>query len=282
VEVKSSGIIERLNRELEEWDKIPNGYKGSVREPRPARGHGKYLSDDKHGLLVEDMTPLKAKDIGLVELKPKWLTQSPSAPEFSKRCRTCAKRARINAERIRTGEPLFHRFCPLDLVSKDDTAVYRAARAILGLNDPISPIGFKCLYRMSQWARNSPLLSRLASLQTSLDPVGVFAADPTDRKFLTAMTLRDCSLFLQVPEYDFSAPIIAKIGDLDLKRPEKAEYWRDVERPLLEEGWFLGTERDEDRQPLDCNLFPEYWTPRHLKAALRPKRWSDPVTEVVV
>jgi len=49
----------------------------------------------------------------------------------------------------------------------------------------------------------------------------------------------------------------------------------------LEEGWYLGTEREADKQRLDCNLFPEYWTPRHLKAALRPKRWSDPVAEEV-
>lgn len=279
VEVKSSGIIQKLNNELEEWDKIPDGYKGSCREPRPAKGQGKYLADDDHGLLVEDMTPLMARDIELLEFKPKWLTQSRSAPEFSKRCRTCAKRARTNAERIKAGEPILHRFCPLDLVSKDNTASYRAARAILAINDPISPNGYKRLYRMSHWARTSSLLACLTSLQSSLDQVGVFVADPTDSQFLAAMTLRDCSLYLQVPEHDLSAPIIAKIGDLDLKRPEKGEYWKDVERPLLEEGWYLGSEKEEDRQPLDCNLFPEYWTPRHLKAALRPKRWSDPVTK---
>lgn len=93
------------------------------------------------------------------------------------------------------------------------------------------------------------------------------------------MTLRDCSLYLQVPEH-LPACIIAKIGDLDLKRPEKAEYWKDVERPLLQEGWYMGTENEEDKQPLDCNLFPEYWTPSHLKAALQSKRWSDPVVDV--
>lgn len=279
MEVKSSGIIQKLNHQLEELEKIKNSYEGSCRESRPTRWCGKYLADDDHGLLVEDMTPFMTQDIELLELKPKWLTQSGSAPEFSKRCRTCAKRARTNAERVRTGEPLLHRFCPLDLISKDDTALYRAARAILGINDPISTSSHKRLCRLSQWARTSPLLSRLATLQSTLDPIGVFTADPTDDRFLTAMTLRDCSLYLQVPQHDSSAPIIAKIGDLDLKRPEKAEYWKDVERPLLEEGWYLGTEKESDKQPLDCNLFPEYWTPRHLKAALRPKKWSDPVTE---
>jgi len=282
VEVKSSGIIQKLNHELGEWDKIRNDFKGSYREARPARWRGIYLANDDHGLLVEDMTPLQAQDIELLEFKPKWLTQSRSAPEFSKRCRTCAKRARTNAERMRAGEALLHRFCPLDLVSKDDTALYRAARVILGINEPISSNDYNRLYRMGQWARTSPLLSRLASLQSILDPVGVFAADPTDSQFLTAMTLRDCSLYLQVPKHDPSAPIIAKIGDLDLKRPEKAEYWKSVERPLLDEGWYLGTERQADKQPLDCNLFPEYWTLRHLKAALRQKRWSDPVAEEAV
>jgi inositol-pentakisphosphate 2-kinase len=131
---------------------------------------------------------------------------------------------------------------------------------------------------MIKWLRYSPLVSKLASLQAILDTKGVFAADPTDKNFLTAMTLRDCSLYMQVPQ-DLSAPVVAKIGDLDLKRPEKAEYWKDVERPLLEEGWYAGTEKEEDRQPLDCNLFPEFWTPPHLKTTLRPKRSSDPVVE---
>jgi inositol-pentakisphosphate 2-kinase len=281
VEVKTSGIVQKLNAELEAWDKIPPGYKGSCDSPRPEKRHGKYLADDTHGLLVEDMTPFM--DIDLIEFKPKWLTQSPAAPEYSKRCRTCAKRARynaINAERIYRGKVApMEFFCPLNLVSKDDTALYRGARAILNINDPISPKGYRRLHRMSQWLRTSPLLSRLASLQASLDPLGVFAADTTDKDFLTAMTLRDCSIYLHERQDDLSAPLVAKMGDLDLKRPEKAEYWKDVERPLLEEGWYTGTEREEDRQPLDCNLFPEFWTPPHLKATLRPKRWSDPVVK---
>lgn len=281
--MKTSGIVRKLNRDLVELEKISAGHNGSCRIPRPAKRQGRYLADDNHGLLVEDMTPLRASDVELIEFKPKWLTQSRSAPEYSKRCRGCAQRARTNAARIREGSnlPLVRRFCPLDLVSKDDTARYRAVCAILAINDPVSTSDFKRIHLMSQWACTSPLLSRLASLQANLDPHGVFDADPTDTNFLTAMTLRDCSLYLQLPLHDLSAPIIAKIGDLDLKRPEKAEYWKDVERPLLEEGWYMGTESEGDRQPLDCNLFPEHWTPRPLQTMLRPKRWSDSVTEVV-
>ena len=39
-------------------------------------------------------------------------------------------------------------------------------------------------------------------------------------------------------------PVQARIGDLDLKSPGngKAKYWIDVERKLLEGGWYTATE----------------------------------------
>lgn len=38
--------------------------------------------------------------------------------------------------------------------------------------------------------------------------------------------------------------IQARIGDLDLKSPEngKAKYWIDIEKKLIDEGWYAGTE----------------------------------------
>lgn len=84
---------------------------------RPRSRHGDLLAtDDTYGILVTDMTPQPGEVF--LELKPKWLVQSPDAPRISLRCRTCALRAQReylkrqpHAERIPTS------FCPLALVS---------------------------------------------------------------------------------------------------------------------------------------------------------------------
>lgn len=63
----------------------------------------------------------------------------------------------------------------------------------------------------------------------------------------TAMTLRDCSLFLKVwvrkrRGRGMEAKIDCKVGDLDLKGGEggRAVYWRDVERRLRMGEWYSG------------------------------------------
>ena len=223
----------------------------------------------------------KAPGVTFVEFKPKWLAQSPSAPEYSKRCRTCAKRAYSNAQRARSGEPPKEGFCPLDLVSDDEKLISRAMKFIVNYRTQLSPDAHQKLNQLCKWAKHSHLLKRLRALQYLLDPKGVLVADPQDKKFLTAMTLRDCSLYLHVPD-DVTQPVTAKLGDLDLKRPSKAEYWKSIEAPLLAEGWYEGLEKEEDKQPLDCNLFPEYWTPRDQRVNLKPQKWSYPTPVINV
>jgi inositol-pentakisphosphate 2-kinase len=120
------------------------------------------------------------------------------------------------------------------------------------------------------WAKTSPLLAQLKRLQVDLDKNGVFASNPEDKDFLTAMTLRDCSVFLHISLKTNSAtPITARISDLDLKSPTRVEHWRTIERSLVDGGWYTGTEREENKQPLDCALFPEARTPVAERAALR-------------
>jgi inositol-pentakisphosphate 2-kinase len=67
-----------------------------------------------------------------------------------------------------------------------------------------------------------------------------------DNDIWTAMTLRDCSLFLKVwvrrrMGKRMEARIECKAGDLDLKTGEggRAVYWRDVERRLRKGGWYI-------------------------------------------
>lgn len=208
--------------------------------------------------------------INLLEFKPKWLHQSPAAPKGSKRCRTCAKRARENA--LDGKHSVMGAFCPLDLVSMDYEVLLRPAKALLKIENPQLPEEIKKLHDFCDWVRGS-VIHRLAASQAALDPKGVFDADPGDNKFLTAMSLRDCSLFLRIHDPvspgETNCRYEARLGDLDVKLAIKAPYWRSVELPLIEEGWYMGTEAEELRQPLDCSLYPEYWTPpseRHLLA----------------
>ena len=70
--------------------------------------------------------------------------------------------------------------------------------------------------------------------------------DPGENDIWTAMTLRDCSLFLKVwvrkqHERGMEARIECKVGDLDLKTGDggRAVYWRDVERRLRMGGWYV-------------------------------------------
>jgi inositol-pentakisphosphate 2-kinase len=151
-------------------------------------------------------------------------------------------------------------FCPLDLVSGDQNAVERAMRHILYLplssssTEPPSSSDATKLSHITNWALHFPLLQSLRDAQARLDTKGVFCSDVPDKDFLTAMTLRDCSVYLQV-HMAGKGEVMAKLGDLDLKSAEKMEYWMRVEEPLIEEGWYAGTEEEgEEREAVDCAL----------------------------
>lgn len=270
VEIKTAKVIERLNKELEGWEKWPYPIKGSLRsmDRRPTKRHGIYLADDEHGLLVTDMTPgrkspsyaeaLLTLDSGelseeVTQFKPKWLLPSPSAPPGSVRCRQCARVARLGAEMARQDPPITpNRFCPLDLVSE-----YSRDVELVALQMERSPAKAA---RLQRWLETNTVLPRLRDMQRKFDPEGIFKSDPTTEEFRLAMTLRDCTLFLRMPGLDEDDDKIeARLGDLDVKSPAKADYWRKCEQELIDEGWYTGTEKEEDRQPLTCSLSPDRW-----------------------
>ena len=82
---------------------------------RPANRQHDYWEGGTHGMLVTDMTPREGEH--LIEIKPKWLTQSPTAPPNAKRCRTCALRAQRAVEKGIVTATDAQGSCPLDLVS---------------------------------------------------------------------------------------------------------------------------------------------------------------------
>jgi inositol-pentakisphosphate 2-kinase len=191
----------------------------------------------------------------VIEFKPKWLVQSPSAPKNAVRCRQCSRVARSNAELARKKEPLQMSFCPLDLTIHEG---YRLARVAF----PPEKLD-EMLPRFNAWLSGNTLLPRLRQMQMELDHLGVLKNDKNNDKFRAAMTLRDCTVFVRFrpnAEFDPEAKddfVEARIGDLDLKSPDKAQYWKDTENTLIEEGWYTGTEKDEDHQPLTCQLSPK-------------------------
>lgn len=63
-----------------------------------------------------------------------------------------------------------------------------------------------------------------------------------------AMTLRDCVLFVKGSLDAFENNAEIRVADLDFKHahPDKVEKWMSTERTLIDQGWYTGTEIDED------------------------------------
>ena len=91
------------------------------------------------------------------------------------------------------------------------------------------------------------VLLLLRGLQERLDPHGALALESEEgvENLCKAMTLRDCTLFFRIALSSQGVDggegrVDVKIADLDLKTPtaEKIRYWKDVERRLIDEGWY--------------------------------------------
>lgn len=264
VKIRPTKLVQRLNGELEDIETNVDPDAEPPLVPRPVRRQGIYLADDEFGLLITDMMastcsppasidpsltfPVHGYDV--IEFKPKWLAQSPSAPKNSVRCRQCAYVARQNAACKRKGEKLHKSFCPLDLVSDDYDNIFRVAEILL------RPAKEKEVKLFADWIFATPLLRRLRDNQVMLDPVGPINANASDEKFRAAMTLRDVTVYLRYPSNvdDISDCSEARLGDLDIKSAEKGTTWREKERILIDEGWYEGKEAPADTQPLTCAL----------------------------
>ena len=246
---------------------------------RPIKRHGTYLAEDeKHGCLITDMSSLDKNTFKCFEFKPKWLVQSPSAPAGARRCRTCALRAMKRANKSDTPDMSKAAFCPLNLVSIDKAKLAIFVDHILGMDpgrDRSRDNGVSLTEHglLMRFLYKNPLLDKLRDLQLNLDPNGVFKADLMSPKFLAAMTLRDCTLYLRVSFLSQErlvcglmrshkipmtghTKVEARLGDLDLKTSggKKAEYWRNLERRLIDEGWYSATENDNSGGENFCQL----------------------------
>ena len=244
-------LIDQLTSVLVAMD--DGGYRAKKRQ-------GVYLSTEGFGTLVTDMRPRPGQDLITVELKPKWLAQSPSAPHGSRRCRTCALRAMRTADALANHDSSSKdAFCPLSLVSNERSKVTSAVKAILRGRSNATTLVNEVEPHLVEFLLESTLLHNLRALQVKLDSDGARKTNVTDEGFLAAMTLRDCTLFLrvssraclwckeeaQVVQIPIASDgvIEARLGDLDLKSSSKADYWRKLDQQLIDGGWYQGTEQ---------------------------------------
>ncbi|KAL5598874.1 hypothetical protein BROUX41_003805 [Berkeleyomyces rouxiae] len=215
---------------------------------------GSKLAYVEHGLLVEDMSINDNEDGILVEIKPKWLLQSASAPAASARCRNCAiELRRARQGRLKQTRP---KPCPLLLMSDNWRHRREFMAQVLVAVEPdewyIAPL--------LRWAGGTPataapnrLLALLRDLQARLDQKGPLLATEDSAAFPLAMTMRDCSVFIRVVRTAAAATdagadeysVSAKIGDLDMKNASaKLGYWKRTEMELLSDDAYT----DEDYQ----------------------------------
>ena len=185
-------IFQRCNRNL---------HKMESEGTRPKKRQGEYLRvTDLFGTMITDMSPQKNEDVISFEFKPKWLVQSPSAPIGAKRCRTCALRAMRSAQQqassvVRSTDSSQYDFCPLGLVSKNEETIETTLRSLVRGYWDLEP---ETLDRVIKFLYRHPIIQKLKDLQARLDPKGIFATNIISSDYLTAMTLRDCTLFVKV------------------------------------------------------------------------------------
>jgi inositol-pentakisphosphate 2-kinase len=245
-ETNFAGLFLRENLVQNELVKLDTGLTGALNDSLAELSRGSHRQADvlplheAYGLLVTDMTAREGET--LVQLKPKWLVQSPNAPPGARRCRTCALRALRASKQIQTATDR-QESCPLDLISEDIQIRRRAAGQLT--SDKVI-----MMYLASE---TQPLLQTLREQQVLLDPAGVLQAldKVSISNLCRAMTLRDCTLFLRASE----AGIEARLGDLDLKQTEKLTVWANVERSLIVDGWYSNTENEQQwRREVICAL----------------------------
>ena len=185
------GLARHCNAQLREMEKL-----GSRKPER----YGSYLNiDEQYAILVTDMSASQGSELVSFEFKPKWLVQSVSAPKGSRKCRTCALRNMRNKKQMCKGRaPEDFIFCPLDLISEDKSRVEHAVDGILRVSDLSAAVAESTRSVIVNFLCGNQLLRRLKELQIRLDRRGSLHELTIEQDFLTAMTLRDCTLFMRV------------------------------------------------------------------------------------
>lgn len=221
------GVVKDLNAQLRLMEE---------RNIRKDMRKGIYHPDfevEQYGMLMSNLGHGEGK---VIEFKPKWSVQSPSAPSDAQRCRTCAlngmRREKGGSGRGDSG------FCPFDLLSRNEKILSHALSQIW--NDESTLMDFVDVFK----TKVQPALRQIQRLQREHGEVGLQDfQNPEGKDFSVAMALRDCSLVLKVvksPDGKGLTIPIMKILDLDLKDTGggKLAKWARMEAELIEEEWY--------------------------------------------
>ncbi|KAK4032558.1 inositol pentakisphosphate 2-kinase [Parachaetomium inaequale] len=252
IKLEGKQLVSRLNTVLDEEE-----------HARRADFRGSRVAVAEYGMLVEDMRQKHANDLTL-EFKPKWLAQSPNAPASATRCRNCAREAlkqHTKPNHHHSHHPKSPQqqqktiLCPLNFLTcaTSPPALTNILTHLSTLSPPISPpispqtTPPSQYARLTHWLQTNTLLPRLRTAQLANDDAGPLGVDDADAdahepsfQLALAMTLRDCACFVRIPA-DSTRPVEAKLADLDKKNWEaKLGYWRDMERRLVEGGYYEG------------------------------------------
>lgn len=223
-------IIDQMNKDLLRLEAA-----SQRRSLRLGVYHPSYATES-YGMLMPNLGHGPGK---VIEFKPKWLVQSPSAPRNSQRCRTCALNTR---RRVKGGTGRGDSgFCPFDLLSRNTEILRHALSQIW--HEESTLLAFIQAFR----ERVQPALRQMQKLQRLYNDVGIqdFSA-PDGKDFSVAMALRDCSVLLRAHRSEDETQLdinLIKLLDLDLKDTGggKLEKWAQMELELIEEGWYTST-----------------------------------------
>ncbi|KAK2591315.1 Inositol-pentakisphosphate 2-kinase [Conoideocrella luteorostrata] len=225
VMLHKSGIVKELNHLLH-----------AMNSSRKDKFKDTYVGDTDWGFLVEDMRPQDVETCVLVEFKPKWLSQSPSAPRDAVRCRQCAMELRnLATDLSRNRAHPKKKPCPLALMSPNyQLQACSPFRMAPHLADEANREFYEeALRRIA----NHAAIHDLKQQQDIHDKLGPLRAEPSDPLFALAMTLRDCTCFAQIDKHSQSIRI--QFGDFDWKDPQvKFARWQGVEKELVESGFY--------------------------------------------
>lgn len=225
VVLHKSGIVRELNSLLRD-----------INPSRKDKFKGTFVGETEWGFLVEDMRPQDSDTCVLVEFKPKWLSQSPSAPKDAVRCRQCAMELRNLVKDLSKNKASPEtKPCPLALMSPDCpwqvSCPFRIAPHLADKGN--HEFYLEALRRVI----NHPAIHELKAQQDAHDTLGPLHAMPSDPFFALAMTLRDCTCFAQIDKNSQSVRI--RLSDFDWKDPQvKFERWRSVEEELVKSGFY--------------------------------------------
>lgn len=209
----------------------------------------------------------------LFEFKPKWLNQSPSAPAGAIRCRQCAMELYnfIRDPKLTRSTPN-SKPCPMVLdnaaAPMEINSPYRIAPELAKANRPMLAASIAA-------AANHRVIADLRKVQALADPNGPLKAVRDDPMFNFAMTIRDCTCFVQIyPDKKHpgpEGPLRLRLGDFDSKDTTlKFDRWQEAERSLISSGcytadWIL-CDGKYYHPPTACFL---EWAPRPADQPLR-------------